>query len=389
MSPVFPAQRRAEAFQSRLEGAEASSPRDAELLELVGALRSVAPVEPRPDFVLSLRERLVAAAATELVAQPAAADAALSERLTVSPRRSARDRRLAAALGGLAIVGGTTSMAMAAQSALPGDVLYPVKRVIEDAHTSVARGDDAKGTTLLENASSRLDETSALSAEGGHAAQIRSTLEDFADQSGRATDLLLADYASQQDDASISALRDFVADSLRVLDRLAPTIPDDAREALVAAGTLLTSIDAQATQACPTCQGSGIDRFPTWLARSSADIDKILRGTTRLPDSASVTPVQGKPGRGSTKPGSTPSLPSLGLPSASPSTGSGGTGSTSGSGGSLIDLPGTILGSVTPSPTSPSTSSSDPLQGVVDGLGDLLDPDGDGVLGGLPPKSTK
>lgn len=385
MSPVFPAQRRAEAFQSRLEGAEASSPRDADLLELVGALRSIAPVEARPDFVLSLRERLVAAAATELVAQPAVADAALSERLTVSPRRSARDRRLAAALGGLAIVGGTTSMAMAAQSALPGDVLYPVKRVIEDAHTSVARGDDAKGTTLLENASSRLDETSALSAEGGHAAQIRSTLEDFADQSGRATDLLLADYASQKDDASISALRDFVADSLRMLDRLAPSIPADAREALVAAGTLLTSIDAQATQACPACQASGIDRFPTWLARSSADIDKILRGTTQLPDSASVTPVKEKPGRGTATPGSIPSLPSVGLPSASPTTGSGG---SSGTGGSLVDLP-NILGTPTASPTRPSASPSDVLQGVVDGLGDLLDPDGDGVLGGVPPKTTK
>ena len=49
-------------------------------------------------------------------------------------------------------------MAVAAQTALPGDSLYPVKRAIEDTRTGLASGDTAKGARLLANARGRLDE---------------------------------------------------------------------------------------------------------------------------------------------------------------------------------------------------------------------------------------
>ena len=60
MSRLHPARRSAERFDSLLEGEQGVTrdARDAELLELVGALRPVPRVEARPEFVADLRERL-------------------------------------------------------------------------------------------------------------------------------------------------------------------------------------------------------------------------------------------------------------------------------------------------------------------------------------------
>ena len=112
----------------------------ADLLELVSALRSAPEPQARPEFVADLRERLMVAAAAELTPVPAAArhrdDVA---RLTIKPVRTRRERRLGIALGAVAIIGATTSMAVASQGALPGDALYPVKRAIENTQAGFSR----------------------------------------------------------------------------------------------------------------------------------------------------------------------------------------------------------------------------------------------------------
>lgn len=264
MTPVFSARRRAEEFATLVEAPSTggTDTRHTELLELVGALRSTAPAAPRPEFVSSLRERLMAAADTAL-APAAVAASREAERLTLPARRPTRDRRLAAAVGGLALVGATTSMAMAAQSALPGDVLYPIKRAIENAHTDVARGDGQKGATLLQSASGRLEEATALSRGGdlGDTPAIADTLVAFTDQATAASDLLLADYTDHGHQASIDELRDFTAASLEQLTALEPLVPDEARDELDRAAHVLIAIDAAAHQACPACAG-GITQIP-------------------------------------------------------------------------------------------------------------------------------
>ena len=282
MSSVFASRRRAEEFSSLVEGSPStgSDARYDDFLAIVAQLRDVAPPEPRPEFVSSLRERLMAAADTALVPTPA-------DRLTLPPRRTHRERRLAAAVGGVAIVGATTSMAMAAQSALPGDLLYPVKRAIENVHTGLSLGADAKGSTLLASARGRLDEVSALSRSGGsdEGGAISDTLNAFTDQATEATDLLLQDYATTGDETSIVQLRDFTADSMNTLAALEGRVPADARGAIVHAARVLTQIDAAAQKACPSCGGAGISQIPPGLASSAgqlADIDPVLpaSGTT-------------------------------------------------------------------------------------------------------------
>lgn len=389
MSPVYSARKRADEFDALVSGAAdaAAAGRHAELLDLVGALRSVAPVQARPEFVSSLRTQLMAAAATEL----SPVEVSLAERLTVPQRRTARDRRLAAAIGGLAIVGATTSMAVAAQSALPGDVLYPLKRVIENAHTTVSLGQDHKGSTLLHNVAGRLQEVDALARTGdADPDTIAQTLADFAAQASQASDLLLADFGADGDQSSVLELRAFAARSLGLLDQLASEIPAGARSALIQAANVLAGIDAAAHRACPTCDGAGIDRFPQWMLRAADEVDPLVRSDS-IDSGASVTRVGGKGRRH--EPATTPTPSPIIDPGAlDPSSGSsGGSTPSPSSDDALTQLGDALLGNggTSGSHTGASNGSDDDLlTGVLDDVSTLLDPDGDGTLGGQPAKGS-
>jgi hypothetical protein len=278
MSSLHPARRGAERFHALLasERDAARDARHAELLELVDALQSVAPVEARPAFVADLRERLMLAAETELVVPDS--PAALTERLTVHGRRTPRERRLAIALGGFAMVGATTSMAVAAQGALPGDVLYPLKRAMENAEAGLSVSDEAKGSTILENASGRLEEVDELAHQDDvDAVAVSETLTTFADQATEASELLMADYSATGSEESINDLRDFASSSIEVLAGLEEVIPEGAEEALLDAAQVLFEIDTLAASLCPECESLGITQIPSTLLAS---------GDTRLDDAA-------------------------------------------------------------------------------------------------------
>lgn len=280
MTAVFARRRRAEEFAALVDSRSAGDSSDTrydDLLRLVGTLRETSPAPARPEFVADLRSRLMTAADTALVPTAGLRPPADAERLALPTRRPTRERRIAAAVGGLALVGATTSMAMAAQDALPGDALYPIKRAIENAQTGLQLAEGDKGVTLLANASGRLDEVSALSEDaraGDNGDEdtlaIADTLDVFSEQASEASDLLIADYAENGAQASISELRDFTADSLEQLVALEPQVPDAARDELVRAAQLLVEIDAAAQQACPVCAGSGITEIPRIFAPVSA-----------------------------------------------------------------------------------------------------------------------
>ena len=277
MTSVFASRRRAEEFHSLVEGSSTGGLHDArytEFLNIVATLRDVPEAEPRPAFVADLREQLMAAADTVLVVSDDEARLALRSRPS-SPRT--RERRIAAAAAGLAVVGATTSMAMAAQSALPGDALYPIKRLIEGAETGLAVSEGEKGTTLLDNAAGRLDEITALSRDGrlDDSEAVEDTLNDFSRQAVAASDLLLTDYASSGDESSITELRDFTGESMQTLAELESVVPEQARDELLRAARILTQIDAEAQRACPACGGHGIDEIPAILTSSYDSADGV------------------------------------------------------------------------------------------------------------------
>jgi hypothetical protein len=272
----FRAHRRADEFDTLVEQSSTSEmstsgdARDAQLLELVGALRGVPDPQPRPEFVADLRSRLMSEAETALVPVDVA-------RLKLPARRTTRERRIAAVVGGLAIAGATTSVAMAAQSALPGESLYPIKRVIESAHTGLSLGEARKGGTELANASSRLDEVTALTQDGGLGddERIARTLGTFTEQATAGADLLLADYAHTGRASSIATLRDFASSSMDRLADLEPRIPYVARDELIVAANTLTQIDAEAEQQCATCGGTPITSIPLPFAAETIDLPAL------------------------------------------------------------------------------------------------------------------
>lgn len=384
MTPVFGARQRAEEFHALVEDPSAGGLHDAryaDFLDIVASLRDAPAAQPRPEFVTDLRERLMTAAETVLVADADEARLRLPTRRPV--RQPLRQRRIAAAAAGFAIVGATTSMAMAAQSALPGDALYPLKRLIEGAETGIAVDEADKGATLLANAAGRLDEITALSRDGRaeDGAAIADTLNTFSRQSIEASDLLLADYAATGDESSIAELRDFTGKSMKTLTALESVVPDQARDELLRAARILTQIDAQAQRACPGCGGDGIDEIPAILTSS---FELSGDGTTATPGTVlKVAPQQKRRSGGARS--SLPQADGDTLPpgsvlapadeaDAGASSGSGGT--TQDGSNPIEDLTKTLTGGGGSEPTSGPTVPQvpDPGQVVEDVTDPLLNP---------------
>lgn len=402
MRPVFTAQRRADEFAALIEGARPldaqEQARFGELLELVGSLRSVPTPEPRPEFAADLRARLMAEADSLLLPLDTTSEARL--RLgPQDPRRARRDRRVATLLGGAALIGATTSVAVAAQTALPGDTLYPVKRALENAEAGVAVGDDDKGGVLMASATQRLDEVSELvdrDTPEGRAA-MPGTITTFTEQADEASTLLLDDFRTTGREGSITELREFTRASMERLGELAGVLPADAHDELVAAADRLLEIDEEARLLCPSCAGSGITELPPILASGA-----VLSGTTlptdwatlpglpELPDLEGATDLNNRTagdGSGSEESGGTgtgtgplPVPGPTGLPGPLP-----GGGETTDS--TVDKLKDTLLGGV--------TTSATPTANVLEGTGELLDDtvddvggvveDTTGGLGGLIP----
>jgi hypothetical protein len=254
MSSVIPGRRRADEFAALVDGRSATDPlRHSDLLRLVAELRELPTAAPRPEFVTSLRASLMAAADEALVS--------LDTRLALPvTTRSRRDRRVALAAGAVALVGATSSMAVAAQSALPGDALYPIKRVLESAETSMASDNSARADKVIDNATGRLDEVEALSLRDSAESQaaLPNTLDDFVTQANQAGGLLLNEYAASGDVAHITELRTFISSSLDRLASLDAVLPAALRDELVKAVEALLTLDMRALSACPSC-GSLID----------------------------------------------------------------------------------------------------------------------------------
>lgn len=252
MITLTSAKRRAEEFAAAVDAPPGSSPRPelAELVEVVATLRAH-PTEdaaPRAAFSAALRERLVTEAESAWTYDPAAA------RLTLPARPTGRrERRLAVAATALVLTGGTVGMAAAAQQALPGEALYPIKRGIEDVRTDLTGDDAAKGRTLLDQATNRLVEARTLADRGGSDPAVGATIDSFRTQALSGSDLLIESYETTGDEASVGDVRAFTEDGLAQLDALTALVPADLQAPIQDAALTLQEIELRAAEACPTC----------------------------------------------------------------------------------------------------------------------------------------
>lgn len=328
MTPVFSARRRADEFEAlvsrRLDGPpdQRAADRYGDLLTLVSELRSVPGPAPRADFAADLRERLMLEADTVLLPTPRAT---AHEKLAL-PVRSRSDRRFATVLGSAALVGATATVAVAAQTALPGESLYPVKQAMEAAEHRLASDDAGRGRALLASAEHRLTELEALAAEDrtGADSLIPDTLDQFSDQSEDAATSLLDAYAATGDPELVDELRAFAADSMDRLAAMESSFPSSARDELLAAGRRLADLDASASVACPVCDG-GIGEVPSFLLSPVASRD-LLVGLDRDRVQLDPSPVSGQDVEGIVVP------PALQVPGGTGGGGDTGSGGSAGSG---------------------------------------------------------
>ncbi|MFT4264980.1 MAG: DUF5667 domain-containing protein, partial [Nocardioides sp.] len=270
-------------------------------------------------------------------------------------------RRLAAAAAVFSIAAAATGAAFASESALPGQALYPVKRLVESIHSSLSLSDHAKGTLELQRASTRLEEAAEL-VQAGKPAQAGDALGDFMSQASTGSDLL----TQAADGEGIHA---FTVSSIGDLAGLASALPDDIIAPVL---QTLLAIDKAASAAFPGA-GDGITELPAALARltgatatASTQGDKAAGTTTKSTTKTSTaTPADDPTSTSSPSASSAPT--STSTPSASPTT----LGSVvSGVGGVVSGV-----GSALPSPVS----------SLVTGLGDTVSSVGstvDDLLGG-------
>jgi hypothetical protein len=306
----------------------------------------------------------MAAADTLLV--PGAERLSLPSRET-SPRR--RERRIAVAATTLAILGGTTGISFASQSALPSDSLYPIKRILESARTSLSPNDQARADRIMGLAEGRLDEAQALALRDNaeSRAAIPTALSDFVAQATQAANASLSQFADSGDTAHVIELRNFTADSLDVLAGLKSLVPAEYGDDFDAAVNALLSIDERTLSACPDCGGlldvpsillSGAPIDPAGspslgAAPSAAGTDAIEALLGQLPALGATLPTATTPSTSSSAPAKGTEAPSI-------------PGSTSGPLGSALDPSG--IGGLLP---------SDPLGSLLDPLLDpVLGPDG-------------
>ncbi|MFT4299251.1 MAG: DUF5667 domain-containing protein [Aeromicrobium sp.] len=291
--------RDADAFEAALRG----GPVDAAVRDVVrqaeALCEAAATVTPAASFRVALRERLMAEAADVLVVAERPAAAPVS---TATPWRRRVARISAAAV---IAVGGVGIVASSAQ-AVPGDLLYSVKRGVENIELALHRSDAARGEFQLAQARERLAEAEYLAAEGDFN-RSADALADFRSQADAGASDLFAAYQNDSRSTSVESVNDFAAESASVLSGLVGRFPADGGTGPVELSIeTIREIVTQAGQLCGEC---AVPTLPSLL--TTAEIVTDADGT-----SASATPSAAPTATPSAHPTSTPQ-PSVSTPTPS------------------------------------------------------------------------
>jgi hypothetical protein len=304
-------------------GAAAPSAAEEALVARLEALSSEFAATPDEDFRAATRARLVAMAAVRSPAgrRPPVRAGALRRLLTragdapASPWRT----RLTAGLAGAALtVTALGGLLAAAQGARPGDLLYDVKRGGEQTQLALA-SDSRRGPTLLDFASTRLDElhelvgvqpnadavvgTTPSGGEAGLAAGpdvdlVLDTLQTMDEQTTQGTAALTARAVQHSDPDALGVLSGWAAGQRSGIADVADAVPPGAQGALAAAADLVTQVAARGTAlqqalACPD-------------GPSTQGADELGPLPAACPPAAPATTTSAPAPSGSAKPGSVP-----------------------------------------------------------------------------------
>lgn len=269
--------RAAERFQRALEGERVT---DADLEGLLQTSRTLSSVPlagaaPREEFVLALRERLMAEAEQMPSPSPAAAKAAAGRRAAA---RSAPvvvvvgrgfPRVLAGAAASVVAVGAIVGVA--SRSAIPGSALYPVKGWLDSVAVQMAGSDYDRGLTHLSQAQEHISDARALAEQSNVDPQEFVDVLQSAVSSVRSGQRdLNTSFDTTGNPQALLAIRDFSARALPQVEALRPEVPAKALPVLGELQALLADAESASLRrlaACaPTCATStGASVSPTDL----------------------------------------------------------------------------------------------------------------------------
>ncbi|ALO95322.1 hypothetical protein SHL15_4227 [Streptomyces hygroscopicus subsp. limoneus] len=351
-----------------------------ELLALAAGLGALPRPQLDPEVKVVQRAQLVAAMEAMLQEGTGAEDASVPQQRShrakgahrASPLGKLRPRtRLTKGLaaGGLSVgvaAGAFGGVAAASSDALPGDSLYGLKRGIEDFKLNyLTDGDDQRGQTYLDQASTRLSEARRLleRGRGGHLdhesiGEIRRTLSGMQHDVTEGHRLLHAAYQADPDSLGpIQALSTFSRSHRQAWSALSDKLPTQLGDVKQQVSSVFDAIDEevaplQSLLPQPPAQ-PGDGTHPGGSGPASPGSSGSHRSTT---PSAGNTPSAGK-------------HTGTGTPSG-PATGSSGDGLIGGDTGGLLDPPKT--GSDTTSPSAGKSPTGQPDVTIPPLIPDLL-----------------
>ncbi|WP_345771321.1 sigma-70 family RNA polymerase sigma factor [Geodermatophilus normandii] len=298
--------------------------------------------DPSPDFRAATRARLVAMAAVRSP-EPEPRRGPARQGSARPARRPAWRTRLAAGVAGAAMaVTALGTLVALSTDAEPGDTLYGLKRGTEQ--TQLALAGDERGLTLLEFATTRLQELDRLvdgSAGTPPVDLVLDTLATMDAQTSEGAALVLSQAVAGGDAGPLSVVSGWAQDQGDGLAGLQAALPADAVDAAIRSLGLVGDVGTRAAELrvaldCPTGTAvAGTDDLgpvpAPCAAPATPDHSAPVDPSAGTADPG--TPVTDAPAAPSSSPA--PSSPTPSGAPAAPSTGSGGgsAGSTGSGGG--------------------------------------------------------
>ncbi|MEV7397597.1 DUF5667 domain-containing protein [Aeromicrobium sp. NPDC092404] len=237
----------AQSFEEAWSGRAPGNEHVAELVRFAESLCEAAVAEPSPAFRESLRTQLMTEAETVLVPMPAKVR-------TAPVRESSPARRRVAGLTAAMVASvGAVGIVASSASAVPGELLYPIKRSVESAELALHRDEASRGSFQLRQAAERLAEARQLSTTNGDESLIAETLEDFATQAESGSTALFSDFTGNGEQKSIRTVNDFAVAATANLSALSSQLPPGADDSFDAATATISDLAIQASSLCASC----------------------------------------------------------------------------------------------------------------------------------------
>lgn len=257
------------------------APRDEHIAELVRcaeALCEAAVVEPSTDFRAALRTQLMDEAATVLVTAPRTPRPAVTAH--AEPARPAR-RRLAGVTAALVASAGVVTMVASSASAVPGEMLYPVKRGMENVELALHRDDASRGKFQLARASERLAEASTLAAgDASEQHRVADLLDDFTATAADGWVAMDDAYQSDESGSTMQTVNTFAQSAALDLSALREALPDDAAPAFTDATDVVVKMTSGVAERCASCDAVDLGDLVSAVTDLSATIPKATKGGT-------------------------------------------------------------------------------------------------------------